>query len=127
MKHQVKQKNPLKSDPRATEFFLLGIKPILILPTNEHLKTKYPFINASQFPPLENSCMYFQTEALKQETYEQFLAPNRHIKPNTAEFHRLIGTLLGYPPEAVNYFASGDYQKSLNRNVEICYCGIIII
>lgn len=114
-------------------FFLLGIKKVILSSAQwskfDLLKRNYPCIDKTLFPALPSGeegeeHLFFYDEELKEEIYLKYIKGNEHIKPYTEEYHRLLGTILGFPPKAVDFFSSGEHEKQPHKKVFLQFCGV---
>lgn len=113
----------------SERFFLFGIKKA-VFGSEYHLKRfnilikHYPYIDRTLFPPLENSYIFFQDQETKERIYKEFLEPNKHLKKFSPEFDRIIGTILGFPPKAVEFYSSRESQRHPEKRIYLRFCGV---
>lgn len=108
--------------------FLLGLKSAIFEPKSDAEKVlySYPHQDLNKWLP-EPHTIVFQKEELKQK----FLSELKTID-HPRDFHRLLGSTLGYPPKAVEDFVkrhelltSGVPLESFVKNtIGLRYCGV---
>jgi hypothetical protein len=115
----------------AERFFLFGIKKVVssspIWSKYEILKKQFPSVSHDEFPLLEkDEYLFFQTQELRDSIYNEILKPNCHIKLQSPESARVFGTVLGYPPKAIEFFVSqpGEKKEDEKKKIGIRYCGV---
>jgi hypothetical protein len=107
-------------------YFLSGIKRVCLNYPNfekfEYMKTNYPYIDHNLFPALRPGILlFFQNEQLKRQTIETYLQNADQIQPDSYEYHKVLGTILEFPPKAVEFFASG--RNETEPSIGIHFCG----
>lgn len=103
-------------------YFLKGIKRVCInyphFSKFEHMLTNYPYIDRTIFPALKpTSFIFFQNETLKEHAIHTYLQNADQIQPDSYEFHKAIGSILEFPPKAVEFYASGRARKEPRMNI----------
>lgn len=108
-------------------FFMCGIKQVInCSPADSKfdlLLKNYPYIDKELFPPLGGDCLFFQDEELKEKIYREYLEPNKHLKKFSPEFNQIMGTILGYPPKAVEYFSNRENRDN-TKHIGLYFCGV---
>jgi hypothetical protein len=114
----------------SERFFLFGIKKVLY-GNEDHLKRfeilikNYPFIDKELFPPLgDDGYLFFYDEETKEKMYVEYLEPNKHVEKWSPDYDRIIGTVLGYPPKAVEFYSSGRSKKYPEKVIYYHFCGV---
>ncbi|MFC7441415.1 hypothetical protein [Laceyella putida] len=107
----------------AFTLFASGIKPAYISDESESgfqdLIEKYPYIYLNQ-----RNVMFFKSEELK----NNFVTRLDLVEPGSHEYHRIIGEMLGYPPQAVDFFTRCQEQPELRaKKAAFRYCGIYFV
>lgn len=110
-------------------FFLFGIKKVITIdptyPKFNILINQFPYVDKELFPPLEDDYIFFYDEYLKKQIYNQYLKENIHIKKFSPEFNRIMGTILGYPPKAVDYYVDRMRNEKLtDDSIGLYFCGV---
>lgn len=109
-------------------FFLFGVKRVIVSAPHwskfNLMKKNYPYIDKKLFPPLKGDYLFFYEEELKDEIYDRYLKGNEHLRKFSPEFNRIMGTILGYPPNAVEFFSSERHKQFPEKKIALRYCGV---
>lgn len=116
----------------AERFFLLGIKRVCISGNYNIqfpiLKKNYPYIDKDVLPFLKDeeydSFIFFYDENVKAEMMKNYIQGKSHIKKLSEEYHRLLGTILGYPPNAIDFYSSGGFKREPHKRIVLRFCGV---
>lgn len=86
----------------------------------------YPYITKKQFHALEDhEVIFFQNEHLRQQALDQYIRCNEDCERFSPTFHRIVGTILGFPPRAVDFFVQYQHDPRLKRyRIGMKYCGV---
>jgi hypothetical protein len=132
-RYKIAQKDKEGARMNFYEMFVQGLKPAIYRNTlDKQFNEKLPFL-LENFPYIEGekvalipdpevgTYIFFQNEELKAD----FSAKLENVEPGSKEFHKVLGSALGYPPKAVQFFAESWVDESLDQlKVGMYYLGI---
>lgn len=124
---------------RTVDAFLKGYKPAFLEIPNTKWTTKhldfllenYPYVSERDYDLLfgRQFYLFFQNELIQ----ALFQAEIKRSTFSKEEVDRILGTILGFPPKAIEYYVRmmeeerrGNlevYQQMKNRKIAIIYCG----
>lgn len=124
---------------KTVDAFLKGYKPAFLEIPNDRfttekldlLLTEYPFVDETAYDLLNGNPYYlfFQNEVLR----ARFQTEIERTTFTKGEIDRVLGTALGFPPKAVDFYVrmqtekrNGNleaYQQMKNRKIGMIYCG----
>lgn len=124
---------------KTVDAFLKGYKPAFLeVPNNEFtteklglLLSNHPYVDEKAYDLLNGREFYlfFQDEAV----HARFQAEIERTTFTKGEIDRVLGTILGFPPKAVDFYVrmltekrNGNveaYQRMKNRKTGMIYCG----
>lgn len=125
---------------RTVESFMKGYKPAFLeIPDTkwttkhlEYLKENYHYVNENDYNLLDGRRFYlfFQNEIVK----ALFEAEINRSDFSAKEIDRILGTVLGFPTRAVDYYVKmmdekrkgnlAEFQRMKDRKVGLIYCGL---
>jgi hypothetical protein len=128
---------------RTVKAFLKGYKPAFLeIPGTEFttkkldlLLAKYPYVDEKQYDVLNGNRFYlfFQDEVI----LEQFQEKINSISFTKEEIDCVLGTILGFPPKAINFYVQmwkekirgnlKGFEQMQNRKIGIIYCGCCFV
>ena len=111
----------------AERYFLFGIKKVVLSSPAwsrfQILKKQFPYISNHDFPALlEDQFIFFQDEQLKERLCNKYLEGT--VSYGTSEYHYILGSLLGFPPNAVHFFSTGKADQEPKKRITIRFCGV---
>lgn len=119
--------------------FLKGYKPAFLEIPHERWKTEYLeyllenylYVSEKEYDLLSGRRFYlfFQNELVQ----SQFYAEIKRSRLSEKEADRILGTILGFPPKAVDFYVRmmeekrkghlEEYQRMRERKIGLIYCG----
>ena len=124
---------------RTVDAFLKGYKPAFLEIPHERWKTEhmeyllenYPYVSEKDYDLLSGRRFYlfFQNELIQSLFYAEVKRSTLSVK----EADRILGTILGFPPKAVDFYVRmmeekrqgnlEEYKRMRDRKIGLIYCG----